>query len=121
MILVDVYAGNGGYRPGNEGGVAVLAENVCVNVFLADVVVFRKAGAKTGGVEQCARSEHAILRDTRNLGENIGQNVDRVCHDDIDGIGSVFCNLGSDLLDDVGVDLGKLKTGLACLTGNCQR
>lgn len=60
------------------------------------------------------------MRDTRNLGENIGQNVDRVCHDDIDGIGSVFCNLGSDLLDDVGVDLGKLKTGLACLTGNAR-
>ena len=95
----------------------MLAENICVNIFLADIVVLRKAGAKTGGVEQCARAEHAVLGNTRNLGENIGQNVDRVCHDDINCVGSVFCDLGSDLLDDVGVDLGKLKTGLTCLTG----
>ena len=96
----------------------MLAKYVGMDVLLGDVVVFGQARAQAGGVQDGARADDLLLGQAGDLGKYVGEDVHGVGHDDVDGVGGVFYDLGGDGLGDVDVGLRQVKTGLAGLSGH---
>ena len=59
-----------------------------------------------------------MFGNTGDLGKGIGENIHRICHQNIDGIRCVLYDLGGDALENVYIGLSQLQTGLAGLTGH---
>lgn len=90
----------------------MLAENVCVDVLLADRVVFRESRTQTRRVENRTRTDDLALRQTGNFIENISKDIDRIAYDDICSVRCVAGNLRNNLFRDIDIGLRKVKTGL---------
>ena len=73
-------------RPGHHGGIAVLAENKAVNVLRVQADMLGNARAQAAGIEQRARANDLALRQTCNLEDGIGENIDRIGNDDINRV-----------------------------------
>ena len=94
----------------------MLAEHIGVHVELVDRVVLREARTQTRGVEDRTGADDAGFRQAGALAEGVGQNIDRVADDQVDGVGRVARDLRDDALDDVDVRLRKVESRLARLS-----
>lgn len=98
----------------------MLTEDTAVDVLHIYVEVLCKAGAKSCGVKNGSGTDYLLLGKSGMLAEGIGQDIDRIADDNINGIGSSRGNLRNDALCDVNIRLSKIKTGLtgtSCDTG----
>ena len=104
--------------PRNERAVAVLAVYVSMDVLLSNLAVLGETVTKTCGVKNRTGTDDLLLRDTGNLCEDIGHDINRVAYDHIFCIRSNSSDLRCDLLKDVYVCLGQFDSGLTRLAGN---
>ena len=96
----------------------MLAQNVSVDVLLADGEVLGQAGAEPGGVQNGAGADDPVGGQAGDLAEHVGQDVHRVADQDVDGVGSMADDVGGDALEDVDVGLGQIDAALAGLPGD---
>ena len=102
--------------PRNEGRIAVLTEYVCVNVLLVYIVVLGDARTQTSCVEDCTRTDDAVLGDVRALHKYICKNIDRIADDYVNSLIGILCYLGDNALCNVYVRLCEVETRLTGLT-----
>lgn len=117
-ILLEVHTDDAGNAPGEGGGIAVLTEYVGVNVLRADGETVGNQTAKSGGVQHSAASDDLACGKTGILDEGVSENINGVADNDVYCVGAVACDLGSDLRHQLGVDTGKLQTGLTGLSAD---
>ena len=112
MVVRDVHK-----APGHEGGIAVLAVDVRVDILWADAEALCKRRLQAAGVEDGAGADDVALGNAGNFVEHIRQHVDRVRYDNIDGVRRGSCDLRGNVLDDVDVGLRQLQPALSGLAG----
>ena len=98
----------------------MLAENISVNVALADVVIFGESCAETCGIEYRSRTDYAVFGQVRKFVECISKDIHGVAYDYVCCVRSVFCYLGDNALCYVDVCLRKLKARLSRLSCNAR-
>ena len=103
--------------PGHEGGVAVLAVDVRVDILRADAEALGQRRLQTAGVQDRAGADDMALGNAGDLVEHVGQHVDRVGDDDIDRVRRGGGDLRGDVLEDVDVGLRQLQPALPGLAG----
>ena len=118
IILICAETGNVSACPWNEGGVAVLAKHISVDISLGYFEVLGKSIAKSCCIKNSSGSHNLILRKTGNLGKYIGHNVYRVAYNNILCVRSFFYDLRSDALQNIYVCLSKLNSGLSRFAGD---
>lgn len=105
-------------RPRNEGAVAVLAENISMNIELVDVEVLGETCTQTSCIQNSTGADDAGFRNAGALAEGICEDIDRIADDDVCSIRSVTGDIGNDALDDIYVCLCEVQSGLTRLTCN---
>ena len=82
-------------RPRNKRRISVLAEDVCVYVLLAYIVILTESRLETRCIKDSSRAENILGGESRLLKEYVSKNVNGICHDYIFCLGCVFCYLGN--------------------------
>ena len=122
VALQDRHVGNVGNGPGNEGGVPMLTEYICVYIALADVVVLRQSCTQTGSIQNRTGTDDPVFRQVGELVECVGQNIYRITYYNISSVGCMSGDFRDNALGNVDIGLRQLQTGLtrlSCNTG-CQ-
>ena len=117
LVGVDVVVGDVDEAPGHEGGVAVLAVDVRVDILRADAEALGQRRLQAAGVQDRAGADDVALGHAGDLVEHVGQHVDRVGDDDIDRVRRGGGDLRGDVLEDVDVGLRQLQPALPGLAG----
>jgi len=89
-----------------------------VNVLCTDRESVGYQTAETGGIQHSAAADDLACGETGILDKGVGEDVNGVADDDIDRVGTVACDLGSDLAHQLGIDACQLQTGLAGLSAD---
>ena len=89
-----------------------------MDVLRADAEALCQHGLQTARVQNRTGANDLPLRQAGDLMENIGQHIDRVGDNDINGVGRHLDDLRRDILEDVDICLRQLKTGLAGFSGH---
>ena len=113
MVVCDV-----GQRPGNELTVAVFAVDMGMDILGADMEALCQRGLQTAGVQNGAGADDLILGNAGDLVEHIGQNINRIGNDDINGIGSIFGDILSNTLQNADIGLCQIQTSHTGFSGN---
>ena len=93
----------------------MLTGDVTVDVLDGSAGLQRDEVPHTGRVQHRAGAEDLVLGQAGDLLGAVGHHVHRVGHEDEDGIGGDFHELGEDLLHDANGGAGELEAGLAGL------
>jgi hypothetical protein len=91
----------------------VLADDPSVAGGRGDVELLREQESEPRGVQVGAASDYAVLRQSRYLPGDVGKHVHGVGHDNEDRVRAVLHQVGHDALEDVGVALDQVQSGLA--------
>ena len=70
--------GNIGYRPRNERRVAMLAENISMNIALVYIVILGESRTQARGIEYRTGTDDMALGNIRELVESISQNINGI-------------------------------------------
>ena len=92
LVIINVVIGNMRQRPGNKLAVTVLTVDMGMDVLGADMEASCQFRLETAGIQDGTGSDDLTLGKTGNLMEHVGQNVHRVRHNHILGIGCVGDN-----------------------------
>ncbi len=110
-------AGNGRVAGERNHVVTVTAEHHGVDVAGRDVEFFGDEPAETGAVENAGHAHDFVLGETGLGGNEVGHDVERIAHDDDNGVGGVLLDVFSHAADDLGVLGEKVIAAHAGLTG----
>ena len=119
-VLGHDHAGDVGKRPGNDLAVAVLTDDVGVNALGRDVHVIGQQGAETGSIQHGAGAQHLRRRKIGALEDGVGDDINGITDDHVDGVGCGGSDLRDHLLDEADVDLGKVDAGLTGLAADAR-
>ena len=93
----EAHAGDIGQRPHRHFAVAVFADDVGVDAASIDSEVLAEQIAKARRVQNRARTDHALGRQSGEFPRRVGQHIHRIGRDQQDAVGIVFHHLGYDL------------------------
>ena len=96
-------------RPGDECGIAVLAENIAVDVFRIHEVLIGEDAAETIGLQHRARAEDEVARIIELVGNDVRSDIERVRDHDDHGFLRVLHDLTEDGAHDLGVRASQLQ------------
>ena len=97
-------------RPRNKGIVAVLAEDVAVDVLRIHRIVLGEDVAEAIGLKHCAGAEDLFARIVELGRDDVGRDIERVRNHDNHGFLRVFHDLGEDGAHDLRVRARELQT-----------
>ena len=117
-VVLNRYVGDVCDGPRYESGVAVFTENVCVNIFLVNGIIFSNTSSQACGIEDRTGTDNAFFGKAGVFAESVSKDVNGITYDDVGSIGSVFYDFRCYGLQDVDVDLRKVKSGLTGLSRN---
>jgi len=117
-VLVEGHTGDVGHGPGGKLGVAMLAEDIGVDVVDINAAVVAEEVAEAGAIEDGAGADDAFFAAfPRVLDGGIGHDIDGIGGDEDDGGGSGCCDVRHNSAHDGGVTLNEVETGLARFLG----
>ena len=105
-----------GGRPGDERRIAVLAEDVAVDVFRIDFILIGEDATEAISLEHGAGAEDFLARIIELGADDVGRDIERVGDEDDDGFLGVLADIAEDGAHDLGVGAGELES-VGSLTG----
>ena len=120
-VLVKGHTGDVGHRPDGKLGIAMLTEDVGVDVVDINAAVIAEEVSEAGAIEDGAGADDAFFAVfPRVLDGGIGHDIDGIGGDQDDGRGSGCCDVRHNSAHDGGVTLKEVETSFAGLLGGAR-
>ena len=96
----------------------MFTKNIGMKVCLTDAEFICNLCAQACCIKKCTCSDNVVCRNVRRLYKLICKDINRVCYKNINCIWCSFCNLRNNWLENVYVNLCKVKAWLSRLASN---